>query len=68
MNDQINQFRLAITATGLTPPTEIIDDGAIHRFSTSGKPNHKNGWYILRTDGIAAGVFGDWRDKATVFL
>ena len=61
MNDPIEQFRQAIAAAGLTPPTDIIDDGAIHRFSTSGKPNHKNGWYILHTDGIAAGAFGDWR-------
>jgi hypothetical protein len=33
MNDLIDQFRQAIAAAGLTPPTEIIDDGAIHRFS-----------------------------------
>ena len=54
MNDVIDKFRLAIAAAGLTPPTEIIDDGAIHRFSTNGKPTHKNGWYMLHTDGIAA--------------
>lgn len=61
MNDLIEQFRQAIAAAVLTPPTEIIDDGAIHRFSTSGKPTHKNGWYMLHTDGIPAGAFGDWR-------
>ena len=65
MNDLIYQFRQAIAAAGLTPPTEIIDDGAIHRFSTSGKPTHKNGWYMLHTDGIAAGAFGDWREGFT---
>ncbi|MEC5214452.1 putative DNA primase/helicase [Polaromonas sp. CG_9.5] len=65
MNDLMNQFKLAIAATGLAPPTEIIGDGAIHRFSTSGKPIHKNGWYMLHTDGIAAGVFGDWREGLT---
>ena len=65
MNDPIEQFRRAMAAAGLTPPTDIIDDGAIHRFSTSGKPNHKNGWYILHTDGIAAGAFGDWREGFT---
>lgn len=65
MNDLTDQFRLAIAAAGLTPPTEIIDDGAIHRFSTSGKPTHKNGWYILHSDGIAAGAFGDWREAFT---
>jgi len=60
MNDRVEQFRQAIAAAGLTPPPEIHDDGAIHRFSTSGKPTHKNGWYMLHTDGIAAGAFGDW--------
>ena len=65
MNDMIEQFRQAIAVAGLTPPTEIVDDGAIHRFSTSGKPTHKNGWYMLHTDGIAAGAFGDWRDDFT---
>ena len=65
MNDLIDQFRLAITAAGLTPPTVIIDDGAIHRFSTSGKPTHKSGWYMLHSDGIAAGAFGDWREGFT---
>jgi len=65
MNDLIEQFRLAIAAAGLTPPTEIIDDGVIHRFSTNGKPIHKNGWYMLHSDGIAAGAFGDWREGFT---
>lgn len=65
MNDLIDQFRQAIAAAGLTPPTEIIDDGVIHRFSSGGKPTHKNGWYMLHTDGIAAGAFGDWREGFT---
>lgn len=61
----IEQFRLAIAAAGLTPPTKIIDDGNIQRFSTNGKPNHKSGWYVLHSDGIAAGAFGDWREGFT---
>jgi putative DNA primase/helicase len=65
MNNPIDQFRLAIAAAGLTPPTEIIDDGKIHRFSTGGKSIKKNGWYTLHTDGIPAGVFGDWREGFT---
>ena len=65
MSDPIEQFRLAIVAAGLTPPTEIIDDGVIHRFSTRGKPTYKSGWYMLHTDGIAAGAFGDWREGFT---
>lgn len=46
----------------MTPPDMIIDDGKIHRFSTNGKARDDSGWYILHTDGIAAGVFGDWRE------
>lgn len=65
MNDLIEQFRQTITAAGLTPPTEIIEDGVIHRFSTNGKPTQKSGWYMLHTDGIAAGAFGDWREGFT---
>ena len=65
MNVVINQFRQAIEAAGLEPPIEIVDDGVIHRFSTDGKPTHKNGWYILHTDDIAAGAFGDWREGFT---
>jgi putative DNA primase/helicase len=65
MNYLINQFRQAIAAAGLTPPTEIIADGVIHRFTTNGKPTHKNGWYMLHTDGIAAGAFGDWCEGFT---
>jgi len=65
MNNVIDQFRQAIEAAGLTPPTEIIDDGAIHRFSTNGKPRDESGWYVLHSDGIAAGVVGDWRSGLT---
>jgi putative DNA primase/helicase len=61
MSDITAPFMLAIAKAGLTPPIEIIDDGAIHRFSSNGKPSSKSGWYMLHTDGIAAGAFGDWR-------
>lgn len=62
MNDPIAQFRQAIAAGGLIPPDLIHDDGAIHRFSTNGKPRDDSGWYSLHTDGIAAGSFGCWRE------
>jgi len=54
-------FQEAITAAGLTPPDTIIADGKIYRFSTSGKRGDDSGWYMLHTDGIAAGAFGCWR-------
>ena len=65
MSDPIEHFRLAIAAAGLEAPDAIIDDGVIHRFSTNGKPTQKSGWYMLHTDGIAAGAFGDWREGFT---
>jgi len=65
VTDTTDQFKTAMLAAGLTPPTEIIDDGKIHRFSTNGKPRDESGWYVLHTDGIAAGSFGDWREGFT---
>lgn len=61
MNSAIDQFRAAIAAAGLPAPDEIHDDGAMHRFSTSGKATDKSGWYVLHGDGIPAGSFGCWR-------
>lgn len=65
MYDTIDQFRQAIATAGLTPPTEIIEDGAIHRFSSSGRPRDESGWYVLHSDGIASGSFGCWRGGFT---
>jgi len=61
MSNIVEQFRQAIQASGLQAPDVIHDDGAIHRFSTNGKPTHKNGWYVLHMDATPAGAFGDWR-------
>ncbi len=59
-------FLDAITASGLTPPTEILDDGKRHRFSSSGKPKDDTGWYILHGDDRPAGAFGCWRSGISV--
>lgn len=61
MSDPIEHFRLAIAAAGLEAPDSINADGAIHRFSTNGRRSDDSGWYMLHTDGIAAGAFGCWR-------
>ena len=43
-------------------PDVIHGDGALHRFSTSGKRADQSGWYVLHDDGdVPAGAFGDWR-------
>ncbi|NMM10941.1 MAG: DUF3987 domain-containing protein [Polaromonas sp.] len=61
MSDPIEHFRLAIAAAGLEAPDAIQADGSIHRFRTNGKRGDDSGWYMLHTDGIAAGAFGCWR-------
>lgn len=60
--DAIDQFKQAIASAGLTPPEVINGDGAIHRFSTNGKPRDDSGWYGLHLDAIPAGSFGCWRE------
>jgi putative DNA primase/helicase len=60
VNNVIDQFKLAMLAAGLTPPDVINDDGGIHRFGRD-----KSCWYVLHSDGIAAGSFGDWREGFT---
>ncbi len=61
MRDTIEQFRDAILAAGIEPPKNIVADGKIHRFSSSGNRNDAAGWYVLHLDGPPAGAFGDWR-------
>ena len=62
MIDHRASFTDAITAAGLTPPPEIIDDGELHRFAPNGKQTDLAGWYVLHGDSIPAGAFGDWRE------
>ncbi len=61
MNAMIDHFRQAITAAGLQAPDVILDDGALHRFSPSRRGSDKAAWYVLHSDGVAAGSFGCWR-------
>jgi phage/plasmid primase-like uncharacterized protein len=64
MNVALNveqQFAAAMAEHGLVP-AEIVADGQLHRFDGPGEKRGKNsGWYVLHTDDIAAGAFGDWR-------
>ena len=61
MNSTVDEFRQAITAAGIEAPDDIHGDGAIHRFSPSGRGSDKPAWYRLHLDGTPAGAFGDWR-------
>ncbi len=62
LDELVEQFRIAIQSSGITPPSSIEADGKLHRFSSSGKSGDDAGWYVLHVDGdIPAGCFGDWR-------
>ena len=56
------QLQDAIRGAGIEPPDSVYLDGVLHRFSTAkgGSKANKNGWYIGYSDGVPAGVFGDW--------
>ncbi len=54
-------FAAAISAAGMDPPEQILDDGELHRFAPNGKPHDLAGWYVFHGDGIPAGAFGNWR-------
>jgi putative DNA primase/helicase len=56
--DIISQFKAAMLEAGITPPEQIIANGALHRFKIDGR---LNGSYALHLDGIPAGWFQDWR-------
>jgi putative DNA primase/helicase len=56
------EFREAIAAAGITPPSEIIPyRGKIERFSSNGKARDDSGWYVFHDDERPAGRFGDYR-------
>ena len=61
MNNVIEaDFRAALKNAGLDYDGEILPDAGIQRFKVNGD-NSKNCWYLLYSDGIAAGSFGNWK-------
>jgi len=41
---------------------ELIADGKVHRVDVAGDKNKsKNGWYVLFSDNVMAGSFGNWK-------
>ena len=56
----------AIMAQGYNPPSSIIFDGQIHRFSASGKSKDDTGWYIAYDGKVHAGAFGCWREGTSI--
>ena len=53
-------FLEAMINAGLDYQGAVIPDGLLHRFKVNGETN-PNAWYVLHGDGIAAGMFGDWK-------
>ena len=57
----IDQFIIAIEASGMTPPDAINADGKIHRWNgTNKRGNTRNSWYCFHGDGRPAGSIGNW--------
>ena len=44
MSKHQEEFLMAISNSGLTPPDKIIADGVPHRFVSEVGSNKKNGW------------------------
>lgn len=62
MCNYIEQFRSAMQEAGLATDVQIVGDGALHRIHVDGdKRGARNGWYVLHSDGVPAGVFGSWK-------
>jgi len=55
------QLRDAMIRAGVTPPSQMVMDGKIHRYATGDKRGDKSGWYVAYSDGVPAGSFGCWR-------
>ncbi|MFZ4874998.1 AAA family ATPase [Janthinobacterium sp. Mn2066] len=55
------QFAIALAGYNLAPP-DIVADGQRHRFDApDDKKGKKSAWYILHSDGVPAGAFGNWK-------
>ena len=54
------EFRAKLVEFGLVPPDGLTADGKIHRIDADGKKGGKDGFYLLHTDSVPAGAFGDW--------
>ena len=56
------EFKQAMLAAGIEPPTDIVANGKIQRFTVDGdKKGSKNGWYVLFPDFPPAGAYGCWK-------
>ena len=62
MRVTVEEFRDAMLAAGITPPSELIGDGRLYRFHVEGhRRGTQNGAYVLHLDGNPAGWFQDFK-------
>lgn len=61
--DPEEQLCKAMLAQGITPPSAVYLDGALHRFPIGQKAGDDAGWYVAYADEIPAGSFGNWRTR-----
>lgn len=65
-SNQINalkqEIKNAIADHGIKPPIDMVDDGKVHRYSTSEDLNNNDGWYIFHSDGVPVAIFGCHRN------
>ncbi len=68
LSEIIAQFSAAMIENGITPPTNIKPDGALHRFYISGhKKGTLDGAYKLHLDGLRpAGYFQDFTKELKI--
>lgn len=65
MTDYQTAFRNHMASNGLPLESSPMDDGQIHRFSTSeDKGGEKSGWFVLHGGTEPWGASGDWRDSS----
>ncbi|BCA94584.1 hypothetical protein TUM19329_09450 [Legionella antarctica] len=58
----IDHFKTEMINKGIVPPSQIMLDGQLHRFHIEGDNRaSRNGWYVLYTDNIPSGAFGNWK-------
>lgn len=56
------QFQIAMQNAGIKVLEPIITDGKLHRVYIVGdKQGSSNGWYIVFSDGVPSGAFGNWK-------
>lgn len=62
MSNPEEQFRQAMSDSGLIPPEVLIADGNIHRCDVEGRNGTGDGAYQLHLDGCPNGGYQNWKD------